>query len=247
MNHATMLSESNLLSHICQTQRDQPYRFIHKALRTLLTQTLVTAGKLDADDAQDRLQLVEEIETVLGVCSDHLAHENRFFNEPLRQVAPRAVMPFLNDHEGHLESISQLRLRLQQVRDAGTQAPALAYQLYLEYSDFVGENLAHMLEEESTLTQALWNHFSDEQLQTFTHALESTLSPEEKGFYLRWMARGLNVTELVMLLKGAQAAVPKPVFQELAMLVAQETGPHRWGRIARLLGIDPVPGLVEHP
>lgn len=246
MNHTTLLSESNMLTRICQTQRDQPYRFIHKALRALLTQTLVTAGTLDASDAQERQQLVNDIESVLAICCDHLAHENEFFNEPLRAVAPRAVMPFLNDHEGHLDSISQLRLRLQQVRDADSQAAALAYQLYLEYSDFVGENLAHMLEEESTLTQALWHHFSDEQLHGFTQALEATLSPEEKGFYLRWMARGLNQAELVRLLQGMQTQVPLAVFQELAALVAQEVGPHRWAKLAHALGIDAVPGLVAH-
>ena len=38
------------------------------------------------------------------------------------------------------------------------------YELYLRLSVFIGENLEHMAEEESTLTQALWDHFSDEEI-----------------------------------------------------------------------------------
>ena len=183
---------------VAQSTRPQPYRFIHKGLRALLQHTLQRAGALDADDSAERAWLVAEVETLLTVCADHLAHENHFFHAPLKQRAPRAVLAFDDDHAEHLYDIAHLRLQLQHLRDAQADAPARAYTLYLALSRFVADNLAHMAEEETTLTRALWQHFSDDEIHGLENALRRSLSPEENGFYLRWMARGLNGAELLV-------------------------------------------------
>lgn len=227
------------------TPRHMPYRFIHKGLRALMFSTLRNAGALDAADTQDRDQIVDEVDRLLAVCADHLAHENQFFHEALRQRAPRAVLPFHEDHLGHLDAIAALRLQLQRLRNAGAeQAPALAYALYLRLSAFIGENLEHMAEEESVLTQALWAHFSDDEIVALEAALEASLAPHEMAFYLRWMARGLNATEATRLLAGARTQVPEALFAQLADTVQAEMPALRWARVARALGLPAVPGLV---
>lgn len=227
------------------SSRFAPYRFIHKGLRVLMFDTLRQAGALDAGDAQERARLVDEVERLLATCADHLAHENQFFHQALRERAPRAVLPFHEDHLEHLEAIAGLRLLLQRLRDAaGAQAPALACELYLRLSVFIGENLAHMAEEESSLTLALWAHFSDEEIHGIEGALHASLAPHEMAFYLRWMARGLNVAELVGLLGGARPHLSAPAFEQLAATVQAELPAERWARVARALGLPPVPGLV---
>lgn len=228
------------------TPRYMPYRFIHKGLRALMFSTLRSAGALDAAHAPERAQLVDEVERLLATCADHLAHENGFFHEALRQRAPRAVLPFHEDHLGHLEAITALRLLLQRLRDAdGTQAPALAYALYLRLSVFVGESLEHMAEEESVLTQALWAHFSDTEIVALEAALQASLAPHEMAFYLHWMAQGLNTTEAAQLLAGARPHVPAAVFAQLADTVQAQLPPARWARVAAALGLPAVPGLVS--
>lgn len=217
--------------------RAQPYRLIHKALRVLLAEALQQAGACDVRDAAERAAMVDTVERALSVCCDHLAHENRFFHEPVRQRAPRAVLAFENDHVEHLQAIGALRLQLQRVRDAGVDGDALAYALYLQFGQFVGENLQHMAEEETVLTLALWQHFTDAEIHALQDALRATLSPQESAFYLQWMARGLNLAELEALLLGARAGMPPEVFQGLgAMALGELTAPRR-ARLASALGL----------
>jgi hypothetical protein len=234
---STPISSHEALQQATTGRREQPYRLIHKALRELLADALQQAGTCDVRDGVERAAMVDTVERALSVCCDHLAHENRFFHEPLRQRAPRAVLAFENDHVEHLQAIGALRLQLQRVRDAGVDGEALSYALYLQFGQFVGENLQHMAEEETVLTLALWEHFSDAEIQALEGALRATLSPEESAFYLQWMARGLNPAELEALLLGARAGLPPEVFEPMsAMVLAEQSGPRR-ARLAQALGL----------
>lgn len=220
------------------TQRFAPYRSIHKGLRVLMFSTLQRAGALDASLAQDRAQIVEEVERLLATCADHLAHENRFFHEPLRLRAPRAVLPFHEDHLEHRDALDALGRLLLRLRDAPeAQAPVLAYELFLRLSVFIGENLEHMAEEESTLTQALWEHFSDEEILAMETALQATLAPHEMAFYLGWMAQGMNASEITALLAGARPHLPPEAFAQLAGIARAAMPATRWAVVARALGL----------
>lgn len=232
-------AQPDTLATACATPRYMPYRFIHKGLRVLMTTTLCQAGALDAAIAADRSALVDAVERLLATCADHLAHENQFFHEALRRHAPRAVLPFHDDHQEHVAAIESLSLLLQRVRDAAEapQAQALAYELYLRLSVFIGENLAHMAEEESTLTTALWAHFSDTQLAEIEAALHATLAPEEMAFYTRWIAQGLNAGELIQMLSGVRASAPAPVFDDVAALVRSQVNDARWAPVAHALSL----------
>lgn len=217
-----------------------PYRYIHKGLRVLMAHTLQRAGALDAADETDRAAIVKEVERLLATCTDHLAHENKFFHEALRARAPSAVLPFHNDHLHHLQAISALHRLLLRLRDAGPEkAPVLGYELFLRLSVFVGENLAHMAEEESTLTQALWAHFSDAELAAIEGALHATLEPEEMAFYVHWMGQGLNAGEAIALLGDLRARASAEVFAVTAGDIEDVMPVQRWARVARGLGLRP--------
>lgn len=199
------------------TPRFAPYRYIHKGLRVLMFSTLQRAGALDASVAGDRAQIVGDVERLLATCADHLAHENQFFHEPLRKRAPRAVLPFHEDHLEHQDALDALGALLLRLRDGSeAQAPTLAYELFLRLSVFVGESLEHMAEEESALTLALWEHFSDEEILAMEAALQATLAPHELAFYLGWMAQGMNASETIALLAGARPHLPPEAFGQLA-------------------------------
>lgn len=216
--------------------RVQPYRFIHKALRTLMMQTLHRCGTLDPADTAERAQLVDQVDELLAVLADHVAHENRFFHEPLRERAPALAAVFDGEHRHHLEAIDALRRDLRSLRQAEDDAAAQAYTLYLALSRFVAENLVHMAEEETTLTRALWRHFGDAEILAMEGALVASLSPAENEFALRWMARGLNLSELQSLLHGARAAMPAEAFTAALGLVRTELDTARVQRLDERLG-----------
>jgi len=237
-------AQRDAIAAAAASPRFAPYRYIHKGLRVLMFSTLHRAGALDASQAEDRAQIVEDVERLLATCADHLAHENRFFHEPLRQRAPRAVLPF---HENHLEqldaihALGKLLLRLRDAADA--RAPALAYELFLRLSVFIGENLEHMAEEEGALTQALWEHFSDGEIAAMESALQATLAPHETAFYMSWMAQGMNASEAIVVLAGARPHMPAELFAQLAATVQAAMPAKRWAVVARALGVPAARGL----
>lgn len=238
-------SQAEALAIVTASARMQPYRAVHKALRGLMAQTLEMLGRTDADDPTARAQALRAVDELLDVCAGHLAHENRFFHAALHERAPRAALPFDNDHDEHLAEIARLRERAALVRDAGAQADAAAYCLYLELSRFVAENLEHMAEEETLLTRALWQHFRDDEILHIEGALVASLSPEEKAMSLRWMARMLSPAELAPMLSAMRASMPAEAFDAvLAEVFAQLDAP-RHARLAQRLGVAAVPGLVE--
>lgn len=232
-------------AQVCRGRRLQPYRFIHKALRALMLRTLQQAGQLDAGDAADRRALVAAVEELLQVCTDHLTHENRFFHAPLRERAPRAVLPFDDDHQGHVAAIAALRSRTDRVAAGGAGARADAYALYLELSRFVADNLEHMADEETLLTRALWEHFDDAEIRALEDRLRATFTPQESAYYMRWMLRGLNHAELEILAGGAREGMPAPAFDDLCAMLREELPAPRWARLARVLGLPAVPGLAQ--
>jgi len=164
MLDTTKASEAASTMVVAASHRLQPYRFIHKALRALMFRTLQEVATLDAAQITQRAEMLAAVDELLRVCTDHLTHENSFMHAPLRERALRSVLAFDDDHQDHERSIAALRTRMQQVAEGGSRVRAVAYALYLDLSRFVGENLEHMADEETRLTQALWQHFSDAEI-----------------------------------------------------------------------------------
>lgn len=226
MTHATRVTTPVTIS-----ARPQPYRFIHKGLRALMLRTLTQMATLDARRDDERGDMVAAVTELLQFCSDHLQHENAFFHAPLRARAPRAVLPFDDDHEGHEIAIGQLQAQLAQLAGGGALATTHAHSLYLALSRFVGENLEHMAEEETTLTEALWAHFSDAEILAMGEALRASLSAQEAAYALRWIARGLNDEEVGELLGKAQGELSPAAYTGLLAMVSHELSAERRQRL----------------
>lgn len=214
-------------THVATSQRLQPYRFIHKALRALMMRTLDTLATLDARQDAERQTMVAATQELLHVCADHLAHENEFFHRPLKARAPRAVMPFDDDHEAHRLQLAALSERLATLAAGGPDASAQAYALYIDVSRFVGESLEHMAEEEVQLTATLWQHFTDGELADLSATLQASLSPESSAYYLRAMARNMNAEEVGLLLAKLRASAPAEALPMLTAMVMDELPDNR--------------------
>jgi len=182
--------------------RFAPYRLIHKALRLMLQEGLTACGRLDARDARQRIALADDIEQRLCICELHITAQNRFFHGPLQARGARVVQGIQNDHWDQLACIDELRTCLHALRDTPQDPPAEAHDLYLQLSQFVADTLAHMAEEETFLTQALWSHFSDHEIMGFSRAADSAWPPEVQESLQRWLSRSLAAPELDSLQAG---------------------------------------------
>lgn len=151
---------------VCHSARIRPYARMHDELRRQLLRLMLQALDLDASQPHTCATFASMTEHALRRCEHHLALEDALFHAPLRARAPRALLAVELDHEQLQQSLTSLRGTLQQLRDARTpdKAEAIARELRLRLSLFVADGLAHMAEEESTLTRAWWAHFSDDEI-----------------------------------------------------------------------------------
>ena len=157
---------------VCHSPRVRPYARMHDELRRQLLRLMLQALDLDASDPHKCATFAAMTEHALRRCEHHLALEESLFHAPLRVRAPRALLAVELDHEQLQQSLAGLRGTLQQLREARTpdEAEAVARELRLRLSLFVADGLAHMVEEESTLTRAWWAHFSDGEISACLEA-----------------------------------------------------------------------------
>lgn len=157
---------------VCHSPRLRPYARAHDELRRQLLRLMLQALDLDASEPRKSATFASMAEHALRHCEHHLALEETLFHAPLRARAPRALLAVELDHEQLQQSLAGLRGTLEQLRDARTpdEAQAIARELCLRLSLFVADGLAHMVEEESTLTRAWWAHFSDDEISACMEA-----------------------------------------------------------------------------
>lgn len=222
---------------VCDSGRLAPFRFVHKALRAMLAESLQRVGALDACYPDDRALIIDAVLRLLRVCSQHIAHQDEFFLAPLARRAPRAALPFDDDHRNQLTEIAALRQRLAAVQVAGPSARSSAYGLYLALTRFAAEQLEHLAEEDTLLTRALWEHFSDDEIRAMQARMHADFTPEQSGFYLQWMTQALDVSELGDLVAEARASMSASAFDSLLEIMRGEMPAPRWTRLAQTIDV----------
>jgi hypothetical protein len=63
-------------------------------------------------------------------------------------------------------------------------------------------------------------------------------------FTARWLVPFMNPAERTALLADMQAHAPAPAFDAILDTVRPHLDTHEWAKLARSLGLPPVPGLV---
>jgi hypothetical protein len=87
--------------------------------------------------------------------------------------------------------------------------------------------------------------YGDAELAAMHERLVASLTPAELALTMRWMAVGLNLQELSGLFRGLQTKAPPEAARALLDIVQAHLPASRWSKLARALGLPPVPGLVE--
>jgi hypothetical protein len=227
------------------TARHDLYRPIHKALRVALFDTARRLGALDADDPRDLAQTLGQIERLLALLAGHLKHENDFLHTAIEARRPGGAQRSADDHREHLDSLDALADEVAALRRAPpAERDRLAGRLYQQLNRFVAENLEHMQFEETQNSAALWALYSDDELAALHERLVASIEPQELMEVLGWMARALNTAELGGLFQGMRAKAPPAAFEAALAAARAQLGDTRWARLARSLGLAPVPGLA---
>lgn len=229
-----------------QPARVDLYSGIHKALRNLMADTLLALSRLDPDDAAERSMVSARILELLDFCAAHVRHENDFVHTAIEARAVGASAALAHEHDAHGQTIVRLQAAVARLgRTAGgPEAANAAHALYRDLALFVGHNLVHMHEEETTHNAILWARYTDAELMDLHARLVASIAPAEMMYTLRWMVPSLNPAERTALFSDMQAHATAPVFEAALSHVRPFLNGNDWGKLARSLGLAPVPGRV---
>lgn len=221
------------------------YTLIHKAWRIFLADTLQRVGRLDVDDDAEREQVCAQVQALMQQLRLHLQHENEFLHAAIEARRPGGARRTGEDHVHHVDAIRNLddeALALRQARP-GHRA-ALAQRLYRQLALFVADNLTHMHLEETDNQALLWSLYDDAELLAIHDQILAAVGPDEMAQTVRWLARGLSPQELAQLFGGLRASAPPAAFEALYDVALAQLDESRRAKLARALGLPPVPGLV---
>ena len=127
--------------------------------------------------------------------------------------------------------------------EASEREPALQA-LYLALALFVADNFQHMHTEETVHNAALWAAYSDAELIGIHDALLATIPPAEMMQVMRWMLPNLNAPERLDVMQGMRSGAPAAVFDAMLASTQDLLSPGDRAKLARGLGLPPVPGLM---
>ncbi|MDP3822094.1 MAG: hypothetical protein Q8R33_11515, partial [Burkholderiales bacterium] len=178
------------------TDRPNLYVPIHKALRSLMCDTLGRIGRLDVLDTDETVGTLNQVETLLAICLDHIEHENAFMHTAIEARLPAGSTRTGADHAEHVETIAALRDEVAALAAArGEERTNLALRLYRHLALFVAENFQHMHIEETVNAAALWAHYSDAELHEIHERLLASITPQKHLLITRWMVPALTPAE----------------------------------------------------
>lgn len=219
------------------------YTPIHKALRAALCHAQCALGSTDWRQRAQRQATLDGTQALLQTMRAHLGHENDFVHPAMEAAVPGSSQALDHEHRAHAQAIDRLDAQLEALRAvAADQAPALGLAFYRGFTDFVANNLTHMLVEEDAHNRLLWAHLDDAALMALHDRLLASIPPQEMMASLRWMAKGLSVPELADLLNGLRAQ--PPAFEAALDEVQRWLDGPRQAALRRALNLALVPGLM---
>ncbi|MCH2240750.1 MAG: hemerythrin domain-containing protein [Aquabacterium sp.] len=221
-----------------QAPRMDLYAFIHKALRSLMSDTLLRLGRADADDRASADGALAQVRELLAACEAHITKEEHYVHPLVERAVGGASSRVAGEHQDHADSIGGLRALCDGVEQVtGPVRAGALHRLYLELSRFVGENFEHMQVEESRHNAVLWAHYSDAELKAVHDEILAGIQPAEMMFIMRWMLPALSPTERLGMLAGMQAEAPPPAFAAVLDLAREVLDAAQWAGVQRGLGL----------
>lgn len=221
------------------------YAGIHKAMRACMADALLALGRVDPEDAAEVAAATTRVLDLLDLCESHLQHENDFVHRAIEARAAGASDAIAHDHEEHREHIAQLRTLAEALRSARAGAAAVvAQQLYGQLALFVAENFRHMNVEETAHNAVLWARYTDAELVALHDELVGSIPPQEMMRIARWLVPAMNPAERLALVSDMRSKAPAAAFEAILEVARPHLETGEWAKLARGLGIPPVPGLV---
>ena len=219
------------------TERYATYRPIHKAMRHILFNTSQKVGRADFGDDADVTEVLEAVDQMIWILHEHRVNEDKYLFPHAEARIPGITPEFVDDHEEDIRLSDDVQRITGQIRStSGAERVALGIKLHERLNDYIGIYLGHLYREETTLQQALWDNFTDEELFAIDMELVANLPPPTMAGFLPLMCSSYSADEIAPILGRMKANAPAE-FAEFALKTAEQNLPTRsWQKVKARLG-----------
>lgn len=214
------------------TQRYSIYRPIHKAMRHVLFSTSHLVGLADFNDDADVDEVLEAVDRMISLLREHRENEDRFVHPVAAGRIPGITEKFVEDHDEDIDLTDEVQGIARQILGAsGADRVALGIELHEKLNAYIGVYLGHLYREETVMQQALWDHFTDEELIAIDMEIVASVPPPVMADFLKEFCSAYSADEIAPILGSIQAHAPAE-FAAFALRTAEEHLPPRsWEKV----------------
>lgn len=222
------------------------YANIHKALRAMMTDSLLAIGRMDPLDEVDLARGTGMLLETLDFCTLHMEHETEFVNTALEARVPGAGAQIAHEHEAQLQRAALLGLAVAMLRGAPLeQREARATELYGDLALFVANNFLHMHMKATAHAAILRDHFTEEELIHIHDRLLVSIPLGELVGGLRWMLPFASPSERTRIVAKLEQKVSESTLKIVLTSVRPHLSEREWGKLTRSLDPFPNTGFAE--
>jgi hypothetical protein len=222
-----------LIKNLNQTKimkRYNAFYLIHKGLRAMLYDAALTLQQTDFADAAETVTALAKVNDVLFAFDRHAHHEDSFIIPAVEAYEPELAASFAQEHEedhrlaGYLKNL----LTIYDNTFFPEEKSICGSAIIKSFTEFLVFNLQHMAREEMLLNQALWKHYTDEQIIAIQQQLLASIPPVEMQASAKWMIRAISNADAIDWLKKIKQTAPEFVFNNLLNIAAEELSEARF-------------------
>lgn len=215
-----------------------PYRDIHKAIRSLLSELLIKAGRTDSQDDNSVKALKSSFRQVQDLLTFHSEVEDKYLAPILLKHCNSAILSAIqSDHSEMHDLCDQLNRELDSPEF--TTHSATAQQFYINLSRFIAIQFQHMAEEEETVWPILAEHSHDEDIIQVMAGIRAAASPEIMQASLRGMLSSCSPVECINLLNNMSPALDDDAFSSVLSLAQSLMPAADWKTVSSKLNTAP--------
>ena len=218
--------------------RHEIYRNIHKAVRRIVYSEALALGSADFRDQKSMRESLEQLRGTITLLEEHARQEETFIHPALESRVPGITKSFEETHEDDerlFDRLRELESQIEAVED-NDQRVALGNQLYGMFNTYIGDYLGHLDREEAELEQALWDHFTDEELVAIDQKLMGSIPHERMAVWVSVICNSWNASDLTAILAAMKPDMPPDAFAGMLKMMEQATPTATWETVRKALG-----------
>jgi len=214
-------------------KRHNVFYLVHKGLRVMLYDAAVSLQQTDFSNRAEAAGALAKINDVLYTFDNHARHEDSFIIPAVAIYEPETAESFEKEHVEDHRLANRLKNLLVIYDNAffAEERSVCGSAIVRAFTEFLVFNLNHMAKEEELLNQALWEHYTDEQIIAKHQQLLASIAPDEMQAVVKWMMRGISNADMIEWLKNVKQTSPEFVYNNLLDIAAAEISELRFAFI----------------